>query len=282
MSAATAAIALRAATAELVAAGIENPAGDARRLLAHALKITPDRVTLALPDQISANAQAALNAAIAARLQRQPVAQILGVREFWGRSFKITAAVLDPRPETEILVKAALSQPFSRVLDLGTGSGCILLTLLCERAGAKGLGVDISPDALEIAAQNCLALGLQARVNLGVSDWFSAVEDSFDLIVANPPYIALAEMAALAPEVRRWEPMSALLAGPVGLEAYNDIAVDIRRYLAPAGRLLLEVGPQQAAQVTAIFGAVGLQQRAVHLDMDGRERVVELGNEQDT
>jgi len=268
--------ALAAVTAELSQAGIENAAGDARHLVAFALGLEVGQLTPNLTDQVTPAGLAALDQAIAARLERRPVSQIIGQRAFWRHKFKVTEAVLDPRPETETLIEQALSRPFSRLLDLGTGSGCILLSLLAEQGEATGVGVDASPDALEIAVENAVALGLAGRADFLLSDWFSAFDGQFDLIVSNPPYIALGEMAGLAPEVLKWEPMAALCAGPLGLEAYDSIAAGIGPYLAPGGRVLLETGPTQAGAVSRLFQAAGLQAVAVHRDMDGRERVVEM------
>lgn len=267
---------LRAATRELEAGGIDNAANDARRLVAHALMIAPDRLSLVLRDAIMPAALGILDAAIAARIDRQPVSQIIGRRMFWGRDFKVTPAVLDPRPETEVLIGAALAQPCSRLLDLGTGSGCILLSLLAENPGASGTGTDISLDALKIAGENRAALGLEDRAELHLSDWFQNVTGRYDLIVSNPPYIALDEMATLAPEVLKWEPMAALTPGASGLEAYEIIAANVANFLDPGGRVLLEVGPTQAPAVVALFRARGLENHAIHSDMDGRDRVVEF------
>ncbi|MCB1369213.1 MAG: peptide chain release factor N(5)-glutamine methyltransferase [Rhodobacteraceae bacterium] len=270
------AAALASAVAELRAGGIDNAPGDARRLMAHALGIAPDRLTLALPEPVTPDMLARLDRAMKDRLERKPVSHILGYRQFWGRDFKVNQAVLDPRPETETLIAAALAGPFSRLLDLGTGSGCILLTLLAERAGATGTGADISSDALAVAVENRAALGLDDRAVLVQSDWFTSLTGRFDLIVANPPYIALPEMAGLAPEVLRWEPMMALTPGPGGLEAYRAIAAGILPYLTAGGCVLLETGPMQTAAVEEIFAGVGLDPVALHKDMDGRDRVVEL------
>ncbi|MBZ0129896.1 MAG: peptide chain release factor N(5)-glutamine methyltransferase [Rhodobacteraceae bacterium] len=272
----TIAAALASAVAELRAGGIDNAPGDARRLMAHALGIAPDRLTLALPEPVTPDMLARLDRAMKDRLERKPVSHILGYRQFWGRDFKVSPAVLDPRPETETLIAAALAGPFSRVLDLGTGSGCILLTLLAERAGATGTGADISSDALAVAVENRAALGLDDRAVLVQSDWFTSLAGRFDLIVSNPPYIALPEMAGLAPEVLRWEPMMALTPGPGGLEAYRAIAAGILPYLMPGGRVLLETGPTQADAVAEMFAGERLDPVALHKDMDGRDRVVEL------
>lgn len=269
---------LRAAISELRAAGIEGATGDARRLTAFALGIETDRLTLSLRDAVEPDAIGRLDAALAARLKRKPVSHIIGTRLFWGRDFRVTPAVLDPRPETETLVEVALRCDFQRVLDLGTGSGCILLTLLAERKGATGMGVDASEDALKIAVENRAALGLERAAIFTVSDWFSRVVGQFDLIVANPPYISLLEMAGLAPEVSRWEPMAALTPGVSGLEAYAEIAAGISEYLTPKGKVLLEIGPTQAKDVVRLFESAGMELVAVQKDMDGRDRVIELQN----
>lgn len=270
----TAAEVLRDAIAQLKAAGIDNAPGDARRLLAHAMGIGADRLTLHLPDVLDPGPAAAFAAAIAARCARQPVSQITGSRSFWGRDFRVTRDTLDPRPETETLVSLALQQPFSRVLDLGTGTGCILLTLLAERPPARGLGVDLSPAALDVARDNAARLGLGDRAEFALSDWFSAVRGQFDLIVSNPPYIAAAEMPGLAPEVRDWEPHLALSPGGDGLESYRIIAAGAGAHLAPGGRIAVEIGPSQGAAVAGFFRAAGLEQVRVHPDLDGRDRVV--------
>lgn len=270
----TATEALRLAVARLGTAGIDGAAGDARRLLAHALGIAPDRLTLHLADEMSMVAAAAFDAALAARAARQPVAQIVGERLFYGHRFRVTRDVLDPRPETELLVGLALDRPFARMVDLGTGSGCILLSCLAGMAGASGLGCDLSPAALAVAADNAGALGLASRAQFLQTDWFSGVEGQFDLIVSNPPYIAADEIAGLAAEVRDWEPHLALTPGGDGLDAYRAIAAGAGAHLAPGGRLMVEIGPTQAAAVAAILRGAGFVKVAIHRDLDGRDRVV--------
>jgi release factor glutamine methyltransferase len=266
----TFAAALAAAVGRLRAAGIDTPERDARRLLAHAAGLPADRLSLHLRESFEAGP--ALEAALAAREARQPVSQIVGQRLFYGRAFRITPDVLDPRPETEELVAAALAAPFERVLDLGTGSGCILLTLLAERPEARGLGTDLSTAALDVARANAAEIAPQARFLC--SDWFAAVPARYDLIVSNPPYIAAAEMDGLAPEPRLWEPRMALTDEADGLKAYRSIAAGAPRHLAPGGRILVEIGPTQGAAVAAMFSGAGLVDVAVRTDMDGRDRVV--------
>ena len=271
----TLAEALRAGVARLAAAGVDGAAGDARALLCFATGIAPGRLTLHLPDALAPEVAARFDAALAARAARQPVAQITGQRLFWGRPFRVTRDVLDPRPETEVLVAAALDEPFARVLDLGTGSGAILLSLLADRPMATGLGVDVSPAALAVAGGNAVALGLGDRVAFRLSDWFGDVpETGFDLIVSNPPYIAADEMAGLSPEVRDWEPHLALTPGGDGLAAYRRIAEGATAHLAPGGRLMVEIGPTQGPAVAGLFRAAGLGDVAIRPDLDGRDRVV--------
>ncbi len=266
--------ALRAAIPRLRDGGIEDAALDARLLLAHALGIAQDRLTLHLPDAISDAQAAAYEAALAARVARQPVAQIIGQRQFWGLTFRVTQDTLDPRPDTEALVAEAVKAPFLNMLDLGTGTGCILLACLKSMPVARGLGVDISPAALDVARGNADALGLGARASFRASDWFSDVPGCYDLIVSNPPYIAADAMPGLAPEVRDWEPHLALTPGGDGLGPYRIIARDAPSRLMRGGRLLVEIGPTQGAAVAALFAAQGLQEIRVLPDMDGRDRVV--------
>jgi release factor glutamine methyltransferase len=270
----TAAEALRAASARLQAAGIEGAGSDARRLLAYAMGIGADRLTLHLSDGLTPAAEVRLETALAARVARQPVAQIVGERLFWGRPFAVTRDVLDPRPETEGLIAAALEAGFERVLDLGVGSGAILVTLLAEVPGAMGLGTDVSEAALAVARRNAESLGVAARADFMVADWFSGLSGEFDLIVSNPPYIAETEMAGLEPEVRDWEPWLALSPGGDGLAAYRAIAAGVGAHLAPGGRVILEIGPTQGAAVVALMLAAGLEGVMVRPDMDGRDRIV--------
>ncbi len=262
------------AIARLKAAGVPDPARDARLLVAHALCLPAERLTLHLDDPLPAGAAARLDASLAARAARQPVSQILGERLFWGRMFEVTRDVLDPRPETETLIAAALEEAFDSVLDLGTGSGAILLTLLAERPRARGLGVDRSEAALAVALSNARRLGIAGRCETRRSDWFSAVDGRFELIVANPPYLACDEMAALAPETRDWEPEGALLGGADGLDAYRAIAAGAGAHLVPGGRLLLEIGSTQRASVVALLEAAGLVAIDCRPDLDRRDRVV--------
>ena len=269
----TGAEALRAAIPRLAAAGVPDAPRDARVLLAHASGIAPDRLTLHLGDPLSDAAEHAFEAAIARRAAREPVSHITGQRLFWGRSFRVTPDTLDPRPETELLVQTALEEPFARMLDLGTGTGCILLSCLADRPMAQGIGTDIHPATLAVAAANAQTHGLSARAEFILSDWLDAVTGQFDLIVSNPPYIAESEMPSLSPEVQR-EPHRALSPGGDGLDAYRAIARAAPAHLNPGGRLMVEIGPTQAAAVTALFTAQGLTNIRILPDLDGRDRVV--------
>lgn len=270
----TAAMAMVAATARLRAAGVDDPARDARVLLAHAARIEASRVTLIAPEELAPEIAERYDQLIALRAIRVPVSHLLGEREFYGRRFRVSRDVLDPRPETETLIEAALSEPFDHVLDLGTGSGCILITLLAERTSASGVGVDLSESACLQTSANAVHHQVQDRVEVLQSDWFGNIEGEFDLIVSNPPYISLSEMEALSPEVREHEPRMALTDEGDGLGAYRRIAAGVPDFLLPGGRLLVEIGPTQGAAVAALFDAAGLSETRVIPDLDGRDRVV--------
>ncbi|WP_424939777.1 peptide chain release factor N(5)-glutamine methyltransferase [Aliiroseovarius sp. S253] len=267
---------LAGAVGRLRAAGIDDPAVDARILLAHALDVDRSRLTLVLPDDVPTDQAAAFERAIEARIDRQPVAQIVGQRAFYGRDFIVTPDVLDPRPDTELLVDLALSASFENALDLGTGSGCILLSLLAERPDAVGQGVDLSGKALAVAHRNAVLLDVQDRVTFHEGSWFDAIDGAarFDLIVSNPPYITQDEMTALSPEVHDWEPHMALTPGGDGLDAYRIIAKFAPDHLSTGGRLLLEIGHLQADPVTELCRSAGFQTVDVYQDLAGKDRVV--------
>ncbi|WP_372989757.1 peptide chain release factor N(5)-glutamine methyltransferase [Sulfitobacter sp.] len=274
MSAPTAAQAMAAAAARLRAAGVPDPARDARVLLAHAASVDASRVTLIAPEEIAPEIAERFENLIALRAVRVPVSHLVGQRAFYGRDFRISCDVLDPRPETETLIELALSEPFETVLDLGTGSGCILVTLLAERPDARGLGLDLSEAACLQASANAVLHGVAARADIRQSDWFGAAEGRFDLIVANPPYLAKSEMAGVAPELRLHEPEMALTDGLDGLSAYRVIASQAQGYLTATGRVLAEIGWQQGADVAQIFKAAGWGRVRILPDLDGRDRVL--------
>jgi len=225
--------------------------------------------------EVSDKEMARYEALLHRRLDHEPVSRIIGRRLFWGRDFRITPHVLDPRPETETLVAEALAGPApARLLDLGTGSGILAVTLLAEWAQSEALASDLSPEALIVARANAEDIGVADRLTLIEADWFSGIDAGFDLIVSNPPYIAASEMAGLDPEVREHDPEIALTPGGDGLDAYRAIAAGARARLAPGGRLLVEIGPTQGAQVAALLVAAGLSEVSVLPDLDGRDRVV--------
>ena len=255
-------------------AGVEGAARDARVLMANCLDIDRTRLPLILRDEADYFTLHEFMVDIRARAGGMPVSAIVGFKEFYGRRFEVNEAVLDPRPETECLVAEALSGPFSEVLDLGTGSGCILLTLLAERAKATGVGADISPQALEVAGRNAKALGVADRLWLTRSNWFAGVGGQFDLIVSNPPYIALHEMDGLMPEVRNHDPRVALTDEGDGLGAYHVIAAGAPEHLRPGGCILVEIGPTQGQAVKSLFETHGLENIRICPDLDGRDRVV--------
>ncbi len=271
----TVSVAIHEAAAKLKRAGIEGAARDARRLVAAALCVEPGQLSPLSSEEMRETALARLSDMVARRAKRTPVSHILGYRDFWKSRFRVTPDVLDPRPETELLVEIALQKPFDRVLDLGTGSGASLISLLLERANATGVGTDISERALLVAGENAKELGVAGRITLPLSDWFDDVGSRYDLIVSNPPYIAAHEMAGLDEDVRLFEPSGALTDGKDGLSAYRAIAGRARDYLTSGGRVLVEIGPTQADAVVLLFRDAGFDEVTVFRDLDGRNRVVQ-------
>lgn len=270
----TAAVAMATATARLRAAGVPDPARDARLLLAHAARVDAARITLIAPEEIAPEISERYEHLIALRAVRVPVSHLVGERAFYGRGFKISREVLDPRPETESLIEAALAVPFERVLDLGTGSGCILVTLLAERGEATGVAVDLSEGACLQASANAVLHGVAERAEVTLSDWFAEVQGRYDLIVSNPPYLAKEEMRDVAPELALHEPEMALTDGADGLSVYRLIAAQAQGYLTAQGRVLAEIGWQQGAAVRAIFVDAGWGDVVILPDLDGRDRVL--------
>jgi release factor glutamine methyltransferase len=272
---------LRDAVLRLKEASVEDPLRDARRLFAHALGIDASRLTMHLHDPVSEENCTKFQTLITRRVRREPVSHLTGTRAFYGRDFYVSADVLDPRPETETLIETALTVPFERVLDLGTGSGCVLATLLCEREDSHGLGTDISQAALSIAERNLSAHQVMGRTQLYAGRWYDALPSAtapFDLIVSNPPYIALNEMDTLAPEVRDFEPRIALTDEGDGLEAYRAIRRSAAQYLKHSGWLMVEIGPTQADAVMRLMQDAGLVNIAKLPDLDGRDRVIKAQN----
>lgn len=263
MSAATLGDLYRSAAARLRDAGLPTPELDARWLLADVARLSARDIVLQAHAPASAATAIGLDAAIARRLSGEPVDRILGHREFWGLTFHLNASTLSPRPDTETLVEACLqalpdrAQPW-RLLDLGTGSGAILVALLHELPEALGVGVDLAPEAVVQAGRNAEANHVGERATFVDGDWGSGLTGPFDLIASNPPYIPAAHVGKLDVEVRQHDPILALAGGEDGLDAYRAIAADAPRLLAPGGILALELGIGQESAVAAIVASAGL------------------------
>ena len=260
--------------------GLDAPALDARILVGHALGLDHTGLAAQANRVLTPEEAGAIAELSARRLAREPVARIRGEKEFWGLPFKVNSETLLPRPETETVVEAALTAldhrklRALRIVDLGTGSGALLLALLCELPRACGIGTDISVAALHCARDNAVALGLSARASFVACDYGAAVGAPADLLVSNPPYVARADIAALQAEVRDFDPRRALDGGPDGLDGYRAIASHARRLLAPEGILVVELGQGQHAAVTAIFAATGLEGAAPRYDLSGIARAL--------
>lgn len=251
---------LQEAAARLAAAGIEDPLREARLLL----KLMPDT----------------FDAAVARRATREPVAYITGRREFWSLDFEVSPAVLIPRPDSETLVETALQDlkhaPPKRILDLGTGSGCLIVSLLTEWPTATAIAVDISPEALAVAKRNAARHAVAERIDFRHNDWAAAIDERFDLVISNPPYISNEVFEDLDPDVRDFEPATALKAGPQGLSAYERIARDLPALLQPEGLALFEIGFDQARTASGVFTKNGLEIVRIVRDLAHRDRVLVL------
>jgi release factor glutamine methyltransferase len=277
----TVAAAVAEISGRLAAAGITDARREARLLVSHALGAGPELVVGRPERLLTADESDRIEALAALRAARRPMAQVLGRREFWSLSFEVTPATLDPRPDSECVVEAALSLVADRaaplrIFDFGTGTGCLLLALLHELPAATGLGIDISPEACAVAKRNAAALGLAGRATFATGDWGRGIVGAFDLIVANPPYIPAAELAGLEPEVANFEPRSALDGGADGLDAYRALVTDLARLLTPSGHAVVEFGAGQGDAVAAVFRAQGLECTARVRDLAGRERALVL------
>ncbi len=275
---ATVAVSLRDAIAALTGAGIDTPRLDAQLLIAHALKLRREDL-IAYPDRaLSSPDQAAIGDLVARRQQRYPLAYLLGEQWFYGRAFSVTPAVLIPRPETEMLVEFAVAHApcGGSVADIGTGSGCIAVSIAAERTDLAVLAVDLSPDALAVAASNAVRHNVADRVSLALGDLLAPLVGRFDVIVSNPPYIAASEMPGLMPEVRDYEPSMALCegAGDDGLAIYRRLWEGAVRYLVVGGWLAVEVGQGQAMAVAAMAREAGFANVQISSDGAGIERMV--------
>jgi len=264
---------LRSAAAQLAAAGIDSASLEARLLLAHALGV--DRTTLI--DRRQQVDPAAFNALLARRLTHEPLAFITGRQGFWTLDLQVSPATLIPRADSETLISAAIThctQPPERILDLGTGTGCLLLAALVEFPNAFGIGVDLNPAAAALAARNAQEAGLGHRAAFLAGSWATALNATFDLILSNPPYIPEADIADLMPEVAVFEPTTALDGGPDGLAAYRQLAQALPELLTPEGLAILELGAGQADDVTVITARQGLARVALAADLGGIPRAL--------
>ncbi len=275
--------ALCAATRRLKAAGVEQPRREARLLLGHALGLSPTALLADPVRPLSAAEAAGFEALVARRAGREPLSRIFGRREFWGLEFRLSSETLDPRPDSETLVEAALARVPDRrlplrVLDLGTGSGCLLLAVLSELPNATGLGLDCAPGALATAAANAAALGLETRARMHRADWtvpdWTAGLGRFDLILTNPPYVETT--AQLAPEVAEHDPAPALFAGPDGLAAYRALLPSLPDLLAGGACALVEIGAGQADAVAALARSAALSETDRVADLSGTPRCLVL------
>jgi release factor glutamine methyltransferase len=244
-------------------AKLDTPELDARVMLKYALKLSDAELIGCADKVVSPDGVTTLESMVARRVRGEPVARIIGHREFWGLRFELGLDTLVPRPETETLIEAALAA-FGRaapatILDLGTGTGCLLLAALSEYPEAEGVGIDLAPKAVEVAAANAKRLGLAGRARFLVSDWDAKVDGQFDLVLSNPPYILKGDIERLDPEVRLHDPLLALDGGPDGLAAYRKLAAAGARRLTPDGVLIAELGQGQEKAVAAIMAGAGLR-----------------------
>lgn len=267
------------AQTRLKAAGVDSPAIDARLLLEAAAGVTRVEVVTDPYRELPAEAAETLSGYVDRRTRREPVSRILGRKGFWKLILTVTPDVLTPRPDTETVVDIALrhfpeTMAFD-LLDIGAGSGAILLAVLAERPAARGLGTDISEEALAVARDNAASLDLGGRATFLRTSWADGLgEASFDLVVSNPPYIRSAEIDTLDPEVKDHEPRLALDGGPDGLQAYRVLAPEVLRVLKPGGVFAIETGWDQGSQVRALFEAAGGERVEIVRDLSDRERVV--------
>lgn len=275
---------LRDAAVALTAAGIDNARFEARLLLAHAAGVTIEWLVAHGDEEPPPSVVEALRALTARRIRREPMAYVTGEREFWGLPFKVSPAVLVPRPDSETLIEAALAlmpgrtEPW-RIVDLGVGSGCLLLTLLREFPNARGVGLDASAEALSVAQYNADALGVGARTHLVRGDWrlqgwAGQLGGPFDLLVSNPPYIETEAIDGLMPEVARFEPRLALDGGGDGLAAYRIIADQAAGLVVHGGRVLIEAGEGQVTDISKLLSAAGFAVGGPWKDLGGIDRIV--------
>ena len=259
---------------KLSGSGIEGAARDARILTAKALGTPISELSLKINEQVPEKIIADLEKLTLRRIDKEPISKILGKREFWGRSFSINKKVLDPRADTETLIEFVIEKPVKSVLELGTGSGAIAVTLACEWKHVHLTAVDISEDAISMAKINAEKFNVQNKIHFLKSDWFETVRGSFDLIISNPPYIGLIEKDEIAAEVVKYDPEIALFAGRDGLEAYKRIIPNLTKFLNPDGLVILETSASQSYQVKNMMNAVGFIDAKIVKDLSGKDRLV--------
>ena len=265
---------LTASQAKLRECGISDPVRDARLLLADCLELRTQNLNLLDNSCISEIKISKFWRMINERCKRKPVSKIMGYRSFWGRDFEINENVLDPRGDTETLIELILDCNFENMLELGTGSGAIAITVLAERPEVTCVATDISQYALNTARTNSKRHGVQSRLKLLYSNWFDKISGSFDIIVSNPPYISSKEYAQLSAEVLKYDPKISLTLGGDGLEAYREILSQALEKLSKNGHIFLEIGYRQANAVGHLFKEAGFQQIKVHKDLGSRDRVI--------
>lgn len=270
--------AMRMLGVRLRAAGLATPELDARLLVQGVTGASDIEMVREPGTRMSDEEEARLAAFEQRRLAGEPVSRILGLREFWGLPFAVSPATLDPRPDSETLVETALAllheTPEPRILDLGTGTGCLLLSLLHTRADAHGMGVDISYEALAVAASNAARLGLSDRAGFHQGSWTDGIEGQFDLVISNPPYIRRADIATLEREVREHDPLLALDGGEDGLDAYRAIAATLPDVLTQSGHAVIELGAGQDREVRLVFETAGMAVIRIVPDLSGVPRAL--------
>jgi release factor glutamine methyltransferase len=265
---------LIASQAKLRECGISDPIRDARLLLADCLELRTQNLNLLNDSNISEIKISKFWRMVKERCKRKPVSKILGYRSFWGRDFEINENVLDPRGDTETLIELILDCKFENMLELGTGSGAIAITVLAERPEVTCVATDISEYAIKTASANSKRHGVESRLKLLHSNWFEKISGSFDVIVSNPPYISSKEYAQLSAEVVKYDPKISLTLGGDGLEAYREILSQALEKLSKNGHIFLEIGYTQANAVGHLFREAGFQQIKVHKDLGSRDRVI--------
>ena len=255
--------------------GINDPIGDSKKILAHIMGISKEKLILLEPEIFPKSIKVKFFEKINSRKQLQPVSQIIGHRSFWGRDFFINKKVLDPRPETEELIYHALKKEFSNVLDLGTGSGVVIITLLLENTSATGIGVDIDLEAIKVAKKNSNIFSVETRIDFVQSDWCEQINEKFDLVVSNPPYININERDQYDTNLAKWEPYHALFSESGGFAAYEIIAKQLKNVLKKSGLALFEIGHTQAQLVNQIFANEGYKVKSFK-DISGKDRVIKV------